>query len=84
MVIEDNKLCPFCLLHNTDEICFSKVNNLKPICEEPGCKGQHILWLHEMMKEVPCKEEEREGRVNASRRRGMENFRGHLDGDGGG
>jgi hypothetical protein len=40
-IIEDNKLCLFCLLHNTDEVCFSKVNKTKPICEEPGCKGQH-------------------------------------------
>jgi hypothetical protein len=23
-IITDNKLCPFCLLHNADEICFSK------------------------------------------------------------
>ncbi len=63
-IITDNKLCPFCLLHNADEICFSKVNKSKLICEESGCKGQHIKWIHEMLKEIPCKSEEKEGKVN--------------------
>jgi hypothetical protein len=63
-IITNNKLCPFCLLHNADEICFSKINKLKPICEEPGCKGQHIKWLHKMPKEVPCKSKGKEGKVN--------------------
>jgi hypothetical protein len=63
-IITDNNLCPFCLLHNADEICFSKAKHPKPICEEPGCKGQHIKWLHKILKEVPCKSEKKEDKVN--------------------
>jgi hypothetical protein len=69
-IITDNKLCPFCLLHNADEICFSKINKSKPVCEEPSCKGQHIKWLHEMLKEIPCKSKEKEGKVNVVQREG--------------
>jgi hypothetical protein len=29
-IITDNKLCPFCLLHSSDEVCFSKTNRTKP------------------------------------------------------
>ncbi len=65
-----NKLCPFCLLHNADEICFSKINKSKPVCEELSCKGQHIKWLHEMLKEIPCKSKEKEGKVNVVQREG--------------
>ncbi len=50
----DNKLCPFCLLQSSDEVCFSKTNRMKPVCTEPGCKGQHIKWPHKMLKELPC------------------------------
>jgi hypothetical protein len=35
-IIKDIKLCPFCLLHNESEVCYSKVNRMKPACEEPG------------------------------------------------
>jgi hypothetical protein len=41
-IIVDNKLCPFCLLHSSDEMCYSKTNKTKPVCTEPGCKEQHI------------------------------------------
>ncbi len=51
-IIKDNKLCPFCLLHDVDEICYSRVNKTKPVCKEIGCGGQHIKWLHEMLKET--------------------------------
>jgi hypothetical protein len=29
-IIEDNKLCPFCLLHDKSEVCYSKVYMTKP------------------------------------------------------
>jgi hypothetical protein len=41
-IIEDNKLCPFCLLHEESEVCYSKLYKTKPGCTETGCKGQHI------------------------------------------
>jgi hypothetical protein len=59
-IITDNKLCPFCLLHNADEICFFKIIKSKPICKELGCKGQHINWLHKTLKEALARA--REGR----------------------
>jgi hypothetical protein len=62
-IITDNKLCPFCLLHNSDEVCFSRINKTKPICKEPGCKGQQIKWLHKMLKEIPCMSKKEEGKV---------------------
>ncbi len=36
----------------------------KPVCAEPGCKEQHIKWLHEMLKELPCLGKGRECKVN--------------------
>jgi hypothetical protein len=63
-VIIDNKLCPFCLLHSLDEVCFSKTNRTKPVCTEPGCEGQPIKWLHEMLKGLPCLSKEKECKVN--------------------
>jgi hypothetical protein len=57
-------LCPFCLLHDVDEVCYSRVNKTKPICEEAGCKGQHTKWLHEMLKEIPKDIRKAEGMVN--------------------
>jgi hypothetical protein len=43
-----------------DEICFFKINKSKLICKELGCKGQHIKWLHVMLKEALARV--REGR----------------------
>jgi hypothetical protein len=53
-IIVDNKLCPFCLLHSSKEVCYSKTYKTKPVCAEPGCKEQHIKWLQEVLKELPC------------------------------
>ncbi len=58
-IIADNKLCPFCLLHSSDEVCFSKTNRTKPVCAEPSFEGQHIKWLHEMLKGLPFLSKER-------------------------
>jgi hypothetical protein len=49
-IIMDNKLCPFCLLHSSLEVCYSKTYRMKPICTEPQCKEQHMKWLHEVLK----------------------------------
>jgi hypothetical protein len=37
LIIEDNKMCPFCLLHNAE------------IRTVPKCKGLHIQRLHQML-----------------------------------
>ncbi len=66
-IIRDNRLCLFCLLPDVDEVCYSKVNKTKLICEEAGCKEQHIKWLHEMLKEIPSDSGKAEGRVKWSR-----------------
>jgi hypothetical protein len=47
-----------------------QVNKLKPICEEPGCKGQHIKWLRKVLKEIPCKSKKREGKVHVVQEEG--------------
>jgi hypothetical protein len=38
-IIMDNKLCPFCLLHNADEICFSKVKIQSPFVRSRAARG---------------------------------------------
>jgi hypothetical protein len=49
-IIRDNRLCPFCLLHDRDAPCGARE---KPVaCREPGCKGRHIQRLHEFLKNV--------------------------------
>jgi hypothetical protein len=58
--VKDSKLCPYCLLHNESEVCYSKVNKTKPACEDPGCGGQHILWLPGLLKDTV----KVEGKVN--------------------
>jgi hypothetical protein len=60
----DNKLCPFFLLHSSEEVCYSKTYKTKPVCTEPECKEQHIKWLHEVLKELPCLKEGKECKVN--------------------
>jgi hypothetical protein len=49
-LIEDNRLCPFCLLHDKDKPCGAKQ---KPVaCTTSNCKGRHIQKLHEFLKDV--------------------------------
>jgi hypothetical protein len=47
-IIEDNKLCPFCLLHSANEVCYSRTFKNKLVCPVPECKELHIEWLHHM------------------------------------
>ncbi len=63
-IIEDNRLCPFCLLHDRSEVCYSKANKTKPECKETECKGQHIHWLHEVLKGTLQAGKKNEGKVN--------------------
>ncbi len=47
---KDNRLCPFCLLHDKDKPCGAKQ---KPVaCTASGCKGKHIQKLHDFLKDV--------------------------------
>jgi hypothetical protein len=49
-LIKDNRLCPFCLLHDKDKPCGAKQ---KPVaCTTSNCKGRHIQKLHEFLKDV--------------------------------
>ncbi len=52
-IIEDNRLCPFCLLHDRAKPCGAKERlAANPACHIPGCKGKHIQKLHELLKDV--------------------------------
>jgi hypothetical protein len=59
-VIEDNQLCPFCLLHDRTKTCGAKEKQTNPACNAPGCKGKHIRKLHEFLKDIHAEE----GRVH--------------------
>jgi hypothetical protein len=49
-LIRDNRLCPFCLLHDKDKPCGAKQ---KPVaCTASNCKGRHIQKLHDFLKDV--------------------------------
>jgi hypothetical protein len=55
-IIEDNRLCAFCLLHDRAEACRTKGNKSKPACGVPECEGRHAIWLHELLKDIYGKE----------------------------
>ncbi len=55
-IIEDNQLCPFCLLHDKAKPCGAKQRPVDPACHVPNCKGKHIQKLHELLKDVFKKE----------------------------
>jgi hypothetical protein len=49
-LIKDNRLCPFCLIHDKDKPCGAKQ---KPVaCTASNCKGRHIQKLHDFLKDV--------------------------------
>jgi hypothetical protein len=51
-LIVDNKLCPFCLLHDKDKPCGAKQKPASVACTVPGCKGRHAQKLHEALKDI--------------------------------
>jgi hypothetical protein len=51
-IIEDNRLCPFCLLHDRARACGAKERLANPACHILGCKGRHIRKLHELLKDI--------------------------------
>ncbi len=51
-LIVDNKLCPFCLLHDKDKPCGAKQKPVSVACTVTGCKGRHAQKLHEALKDI--------------------------------
>ncbi len=51
-LIVDNKLCPFCLLHDKDKPCGAKQKPASVACTIHGCKGRHAQKLHEVLKDI--------------------------------
>jgi hypothetical protein len=51
-LIVDNKLCPFCLLHDKEKPCMAKQKQVSVACLIPGCKGRHVQKLHEALKDI--------------------------------
>jgi hypothetical protein len=51
-LIKDNRLCPFCLLHDKDKPCGAKQRTVPVACTAPNCKGRHIQKLHDFLKDV--------------------------------
>jgi hypothetical protein len=51
-LIVDNKLCPFCLLHDKDKPCGAKQKPASTACTMHGCKGRHAKKLHEVLKDI--------------------------------
>jgi hypothetical protein len=51
-LIVDNKLCPFCLLHDKERPCMAKQKQASVACSISGCKGRHVQKLHEALKDI--------------------------------
>ncbi len=51
-IIEDNRLCAFCLLHDRAVPCRTRENRSKQACGVPECEGRHVIWLHELLKDI--------------------------------
>jgi hypothetical protein len=51
-LIMDNRLCPFCLLHDKDKPCGAKQRPVSVACAALGCKGRNIQKLHDFLKDV--------------------------------
>jgi hypothetical protein len=51
-LIVDNKLCPFCVLHDKDKLCRAKQRTVSVACVASGCKGRHAQKLHDFLKDV--------------------------------
>ncbi len=59
-IIEDNKLCAFCLLHNRARPCVAREKQHNAACNAQGLKSRHIRKLHEFLKDIY----EKEGQVH--------------------
>jgi hypothetical protein len=51
-LIVDNKLCPFCLLHDKDKPCGARQKPASVACTASGCRGRHAQKLHDLLKDM--------------------------------
>jgi hypothetical protein len=51
-LIVDNKLCPFCLLHDKDKPCGAKQKPVSVACTASGCRGRQAQKLLDFLKDV--------------------------------
>ncbi len=51
-LIVDNKLCPFCFLHDKDKPCGAKQKPASVACTASGCRGRHAQKLHNLLKDI--------------------------------
>jgi hypothetical protein len=51
-LIMDNRLCPFCLLHDKDKLCGAKQRPVPVACTAPKCKRRHIQKLHDFLTDM--------------------------------
>ncbi len=51
-MIVDNKLCPFCLLHDKDKPCGARQKPASVACTASGCRGRHAQKLHDLLKDI--------------------------------
>jgi hypothetical protein len=51
-LIVDDKLCPFCLLHDKDKPCRAKQKPASVACMASGCRGRHAQKLHDLLKDI--------------------------------
>ncbi len=51
-LIKDNRLYPFCLLHDKDRPRVAKQRPVSVARTASGCKGRHIQKLHDFLKDV--------------------------------
>jgi hypothetical protein len=51
-LITDNRLCPFCLLHDKDKPCVAKEKPVPVACTVPRCRGRHVQKLHDFLKDL--------------------------------
>ena len=51
-MINENDLCPFCLLHFNGQMCFDCDRVRRLACEKQGCNRGHLVWLHEVLTDA--------------------------------
>jgi hypothetical protein len=51
-LIVENKLCPFCLLHDKDKPCGAKQKPASVACTAPGCRGGHAQKLLDLLMDI--------------------------------
>jgi hypothetical protein len=50
-VLEQSRLCLYCLKHAAELECFWQGGFSKPKCMQPGCNGEHAVGAHRLLGE---------------------------------